>query len=217
MMKWAFDIIDKLFGETIKYETDRIYLPIFFTTTLCMTTVFFFDHVTFNLFGEPLHFSVGLVVFPLTFTLSNIIQDRHGRLFTNTVVRYAFLADCIFVFCGYALTYIGNREDYFSVFSEIPVIMLSTFFFVWLSNTINIVTFSFLQKKKVNDFAKYSVAAIFAESSVSMISIPLMMYKNNLSGGALVSVAVVVFYKIAVTLLLSFIVSLQSYLRNLHQ
>jgi uncharacterized PurR-regulated membrane protein YhhQ (DUF165 family) len=216
MIKRAFNILDKLFGETIKSETDRIYLPIYFTITLCMTTVFFFDHDTFDLFGEPLHFSVGLVVFPLTFTLSNIIQDRYGRLFTNTVIRYAFLADCIFVFCGYALTYIGNREDYFSVFRQIPVIMLSTFFFVWLSNTINIVTFSILQNKKVNNFAKYSVAAIFAESSVSMISIPLMMYKNNLSGGALVSVIVVVFYKIAVTLLLSFIASLQSYLRNRH-
>jgi len=216
MIKRTFKILNKLFGETIKSETDRIYLPIFFTITLCMTTVFFFDHVTVDFLGEPLHFSVGLVVFPLTFTLSNIIQDRYGRLFTNTVIRYAFVADCIFVFCGYALTYIGNREDYFSVFSEIPVIMLSTFFFVWLSNTINIVTFSILQKKKVNDFAKYSIAAIFAESSVSMISIPLMMYKNNLSGGALLSVAVVVFYKIVVTLLLSFIVSLQSYLRNRH-
>lgn len=216
MIKRASDILDKLFGETIKSETDKIYLPLFFTITLCITTMFFFDHVTFDLFGEPLHFSMGLIVFPLTFTLSNVIQDRYGRLFTNTVVRYAFLTDCILVFCGYALTYIGNREDYYSVFSEIPVIMTSTFFFVWLGNTINIVTFSILQNKKVNDFVKYSIAAIFAESSISMISIPLMMYKNNLSGGALLSLLVVIFYKIAVTLLLSLIVSLQSYMRNRH-
>lgn len=217
MIKQAIKLLDKLFGQTIKSEADKVYLPMFFTTTLCMTTIFFFDHISFNIFDEPIHFSVGLILFPLTFTLSNIIQDRYGRLFTNTVVRNAFISDCIFVFCGYALTYIGNRGDYFSVFSEIPVIMISTFFFVWLSNSINIVTFSFLQKKKVNDFVKYSVAAILAESSVSMISIPLMMYKNKLSGGALVSIAIVVFYKIAVTLLLSFIVSLQSYLRSRHQ
>lgn len=216
MIKNTLKMLDKLFGETIKFETDKVYLPIFFTIILCMTTVFFFDHIRIDLLGETLHFSVGLIVFPLTFTLSNIIQDRYGRLFANTVVRYAFIIDCIFVFCGYALTYIGNREDYFSVFKEIPVIMVSTFFFVWLSNTINIVTFSTLQKKKVSDFAKYSIAAILAESSVSMISIPLMMYENNLSGGALLSVTVVVLYKITVTLLLSFIVSLQSYLRNRH-
>ncbi len=56
MIKRMFKILDKLFGETIKSEADRIYLPIFFTITLCMTTVFFFDHVTVDLFGRPLHF-----------------------------------------------------------------------------------------------------------------------------------------------------------------
>jgi len=119
-MKFKFsEVLDKLFGETIKIDADKIYLPISFTITLCMTTIFFFDHFRINILGLASHFSLGLIVFPLTFTLSNIMQDRHGRLFTNTVVRYAFIADCVFVFCGYILTHVGEREDYFSVFKQI--------------------------------------------------------------------------------------------------
>lgn len=209
--------LDKLFGETIENGADKIYLPILFTIILCTTTLFFYNHKTINLNEINIHFSLGLIVFPLTFTIINIIQDKYGRLFANTVVRYAFIADLFLVFLGYTLSIIGERVDYRSVYDEIPIIMLSTFFFVWMSNFINTSVFSFLKKRKLHDFFKYSIAAILAESSVSMISIPMLISQNNLTGSVLFSLIVVVLYKIAFTVISAVIISVRNHLRNLHQ
>lgn len=204
--------LDKLFGETIENGADKIYLPILFTITLCTTTLFFYNHKTINVNEINIHFSLGLIVFPLTFTIINIIQDKYGRLFANTVVRYAFIADLFLVFLGY-----GERVDYRSVYDEIPIIMLSTFFFVWMSNLINTSVFSFFKKRKLHDFFKYSIAAILAESSVSMISIPMLISQNNLTGSVLFSLIAIVLYKIAFTVISSVIISVRNYLRNPHQ
>ena len=129
-------MLNKLFGKTQADHWVIIY-PIAFTIFLTSTTFFFFDYKTIELFGYPLHLSVGLLFFPLTFSLSNLMQYRYGTLFANTVVRYGFLGDLCFVCIAWLLSHIGERQDYLSVYSEIPTIMLVTFFFVWLSNTIN--------------------------------------------------------------------------------
>lgn len=208
--------LDKLFGETLDTGKNKISMPIIFTIILCTTTVFFFDHRTINIGDSKIHFSLGLIPFPLTFTIINLIQDRYGRLFANTVVRYAFFADLLFVLVGYSLSQLGERNDYLTVYKEIPIIMVSTFIFLWISNTINTSVFSMLKTRKINDLIKFSLAAILAETSVSMLSIPLMMYQNNITGGALLSITAVVIYKIGFTLILSFIISIRNYWKNRH-
>ncbi|WP_407712575.1 VUT family protein [Citrobacter koseri] len=98
-----------------------------FTIILCCTTLFFFDHKELAYGEHAIHFSVGLIVFPLTFTISNVLQDRYGKLYANTVTRYAFICDLVLVSIAYILCNIGDRNDYFSVYKQPPVIMGVTF------------------------------------------------------------------------------------------
>ena len=200
-------MLNKLFGKTQPDHWVIIY-PIAFTIFLTSTTFFFFDYKTIELFGYPLHLSVGLLFFPLTFSLSNLMQYRYGTLFANTVVRYGFLGDLCFVCIAWLLSHIGDRQDYLSVYSEIPTIMLVTFFFVWLSNTINLKLFAIMDGK-VHAFFSFFVACLIAECSVSFISIPIMMYENHLNSNQMLSIAFIVAYKVVASLLLSTIISVR--------
>lgn len=207
-------IVDHVFGETIKTKHDKIFLPMLFTIILCTTTLFFFDHREIDLLGFTVHFSVGLLVFPLTFTISNILQDNYGKLYANTVTRYAFICDLILVSLAYALCRFGDREDYFTVYKQPLIIMGLTFFTVWMSNLINTFLFDKIKNKKWNAFFLFSVAAIISEPSISAISIPIMMVENNLTGGALVSIFIVVTYKISFTIICSLFISMRKFLNN---
>lgn len=208
--------LDHVFGETIKTSHDKIFLPMLFTIILCCTTLFFFDHKEISVAGFTIHFSVGILVFPLTFTISNILQDKYGKLYANTVTRYAFICDLILVCIAYILCHFGDRSDYFTVFKQPPVIMGVTFFTIWMSNLINTFLFEKIKNSWKNTFALYSVAAIVSESSISAISIPIMMFENNITGGAVITIAAVVSYKITFTLFCSMIISTRKFLNTRH-
>ncbi len=198
-------MLTKLFGKTQKDHWIFIY-PIAFTIFLTSTTFFFFDYKSILLFGHELHFSVGLLFFPVTFSISNMMQYRYGVLFANTAVRYGFLGDLCFVIIAWLLSHIGERLDYLSVYDEIPTIMLMTFFFVWLSNTINFKLFS-IMNGKMHPFFCFFIACLAAECSVSFLSVPVMMYQNHLNSSQFLSIAFIVGYKVFATLILSGIIS----------
>lgn len=208
--------LDHVFGETIKTSHDKIFLPMLFAIILCCTTLFFFDHREISVFGHAIHFSVGILVFPLTFTISNVLQDKYGKLYANTVTRYAFICDLILVCLAYVLCNLGDREDYFSVFKQPPVIMGVTFFTIWMSNLINTFLFDKIKRNLNNTFVLYSAAAIVSETSISAISIPIMMFENNITGGAVITIAAVVAYKITFTLFCSVIISTRKFLNARH-
>lgn len=196
-------ILDKLFGKTVD-DHGKIILPIMFCVILTSTTFFFFDYKNLDILGHKIHFSLGLLVFPLTFSLTNIMQHKYGELFANTAVRYGFLGDLLMVTIAYLLSSIGERQDYFTIYHQIPVIMTSTFFFVWLSNTVNIALFKYT---KSTGFLKFFLAAFISESSISLISIPLMFLENKIHGNPTYSIIAVVLYKMTATLILSVLIS----------
>ncbi|RYV04136.1 hypothetical protein SOPP22_01675 [Shewanella sp. OPT22] len=205
-------MLNKLFGET-QSEHGRVIYPILFTILLTSTTFFFFDYRTVHIFGNELHFSVGLIFFPLTFSISNMMQYRYGMLFANTAVRYGFLGDLLFVGIAWLLSHLGERQDYLSVYRELPTIMTLTFFFVWLSNAINFKLFS-IMNGKVHHFFSFFVSCLIAECSVSFISVPLMMYQNHLNSSQFLSIAFIVGYKVVATLVLSSVMAVMISLRE---
>lgn len=208
-------MLDKLFGKTQDDHWKFIY-PIAFTIFLTSTTFFFFDYRTIEVFGYPLHLSVGLLFFPVTFSLSNLMQYRYGVLFANTAVRYGFLGDLLFVMLAWLLSHIGERQDYLSVYNQIPTIMAMTFFFVWLSNGINFKLFSIMDGK-VPPFFSFFAACLVAECSVSFISIPMMMYKNHLNSNEMLSIGFIVGYKVLATLILSALISVKISVNDLER
>jgi uncharacterized PurR-regulated membrane protein YhhQ (DUF165 family) len=204
-----------LFGEC-ESNHGRISLPIFFCIILTSTTLFFYDHMTIVLFRHNIHVSVGLIFFPFTFTITNIMQYKYGKIFANTAVRFSFIGDVLLVSIAFLLSSIGEREDYFSVYKEVPSIMIMTFFFVWLSNFINIKLFSSLENNTSN-FFRFFISSSVSEVSISCISIPMMFFKNSLTDNLIISILFISAYKIIVTMVLSLIISFQIMKNNRHQ
>lgn len=208
--------LDRLFGQSIEGGHAKIFLPILFCVVLCSATFFFFDYRTIHIVGYKIHLSMGLIFFPVTFSIVNIIQDLYGRLFANTVVRYGFLCDALFVGIAWFLSFLGEREDYHTVYSQLPTIMGMTFVFVWISNTLNTWLFEKLKVAQAFVFIRYFVSAFIAETIISGISIPMMMWENNLNEGALASVLFIATYKLLVTVILSALISVKMKPNTLH-
>lgn len=124
----------------------------------------------------------------------------------NTAVRYGFLADATLVLLAYLLCVIGERDDYYSVFPQIPSIMMMTFIFVWLSNFVNIFIFELLKKKNFI-FLTYFLSSFAAEALISSISIPLMMRVNHLDKDIIASISFIVVYKLLASFILSALIS----------
>jgi uncharacterized PurR-regulated membrane protein YhhQ (DUF165 family) len=210
------EVLNKIFGQTIEHDHARVYLPILFCIVLTSSTFFFFDYRSVDILSVKIHFSMGLIFFPMTFTLVNIIQELYGRLFANTVVRYGFLCDAFFVAIAWLLSHIGERADYLSVYDQLPTIMGMTFVFVWISNMLNTWIFEKLKFRQCFVFIRYFISSFVAETVISGISIPLMMRENNLNEGALVSILFIAIYKIAFTFLLSALVAMRMRMSTLH-
>ncbi|PSW27623.1 hypothetical protein C9J21_21190 [Photobacterium phosphoreum] len=206
-------MFDKLFGASID-DHGKIFYPVLFVVILISTTFFFFDYIVINIMGEYVNFPLGLILFPMTFSITNIMQYNYGKLFANTVVRYGFLGDLLLVSISYILSVIGNRNDYLSVYKEIPSIMILTFVFVFISNSINIFIF---EKTKGSGFFKFFIAAFLSEMSISLISIPLMYYVNGINNNLLLSIVTVVVYKLLFSLVLSILISIQIRRNNRRQ
>lgn len=206
-------VLDKLFGETTQDDHAKVFLPIAFCIFLTSSTFLFFNHRSINIFGFDINISMGIIFFPVTFTIVNIMQDKYGRLFANTAVRYGFLFDALFVAISYLLSNIGSRTDYQTVYNQLPSIMISSFFFIWISNLINTIIFEKI-KTYSSAFLAYFVSSSIAESAISFLSIPLMMKGNNLTKGTLPSIIFIIFYKIIITLILSTLIAMKKRRHN---
>ncbi|MFS1538378.1 MAG: VUT family protein [Candidatus Phlomobacter fragariae] len=84
---------------------------------------------------------MGLIVFPLTFSPTNIMQELYGKLFANTAVRYGLLCDILLVFLDFILSSLGEPQDYFQSIKDRPTIMGIIFIFLWMSTLINTIMF----------------------------------------------------------------------------
>lgn len=145
-----------------------------------------------------------MLFFPGTYVISNIIQDLNGRKYANTVVALGFFADVILVAMLWVMANLGDRQDYFSVFSALPVIMGATFIFLSISSIFN--TFVFEMTRKWRDknitglFFSFFSSITASEILVSSMSMPLLFYKNGLNGSIILTICITVTYKVSFNL-----------------
>ena len=193
-------VVRLLFGETSSSRSADVFLILLFFISLFSATCFFFDSKAVMLFGYKVHLPVGLLFFPATYVISNIIQDRHGRQYANTVVALSFLADVMLVGMFWVMAHLGDRVDYFTVFNALPVIMGATFIFLSVSSIFNTfifeVTKHWRKKNIVGMFFGFFTSITASEFLVSSMSMPLLFYKNGLKGSIILTILVTVIYKV---------------------
>ena len=190
-------LINALKSEKAK----EISLYLLYFISFYSSTCFFFDHRLIHILGHPIHFPIGLLFFPFTFVFSNLVQDNYGKRTATTLIYVAFLADGLLVAMGVLMAYLGDRGDYWTVFKDLPTILVATFIFLIISGQTNIIIYG-LFKKKYNQSMFYIVCCFFltitiSELLVSSLSMPLLFIKEGLNTNIILSILAIVFYKIA--------------------
>lgn len=194
-----------LFGELDYSKVKEISLALAFFICLFSATCFFFDAHQLQLFGHYIHFPVGLLFFPATYVISNIIQHQFGRKVANTVVACSFIADLFLVAMSWIISYMGDRADYFTVFKDLPIIMMATFIFLTVSSAINIIIFEKLDRIRKTSifgfFIGFFTSITVAELVVSSMSMPLLFYKQGFNTNVYLTIFITVSYKVLFNLL----------------
>ncbi|MGV3278688.1 VUT family protein [Rickettsiales bacterium LUAb2] len=168
--------------------------------SLASATLFFFDVHRATLFDKLIELPVGLIFFPLTFAFSNIIQDRYGKIVANSVTLLVFIFDTILVLVGLFMSSLGDRQDYWSVFKDTPLIMFMTWFLLGIGATFNIILYSLLKKRPASSLLemliKFFITITATEILISSLSMPIMFYKHGLEGSLLLTITITVLYKV---------------------
>lgn len=177
--------------------------------SLFSTTCFFFDTHQVSLLGHIIQLPIALIFFPITFALSNVIQDKFGPATSNSLILTSFVFDTLLVFAGTFIAFIGDRSDYWSVFRDMPSIMISTWFFLGISSVFNVKLYTYLNSLP-NRFIfgptlKFFITITATETLISFMSMPLLFYKHGLQGDFLLTTLLAILYKVCANLLLTFL------------
>lgn len=177
-------------------------------SALFSSTCFFFDSHQIKIFNIVMQFPIGLMFFPLTFAFSNILQDKFGKLVTNSLIMTGFIFDTLLVFAGLFLAWIGDRKDYWTVFKDMPNIMLATWFFLIIGSIFNITLYSYFKKNEPKNIAiilfRFFITITATELLTSTMSMPLLFYKHGLKGSIILTIIAIVVYKVLANLLITF-------------
>ena len=191
-------------------DTDKLKeycLVVGYFVSLFSATCFFFDTRQFVMFGLPQQLPIGLIFFPLTFAFSNILQIRLGRRAANSLILTAFIFDTLLVFGGLFLAWLGDRNDYWTVFKDMPSIMIATWLFLGIGSVFNIMLYNYLTKtdpKNIFDMLfKFFITISATEILTSMLSMPLMFWKHGLSGNVMLTIVIIVTYKILANIVIT--------------
>lgn len=192
----------KLLSEN--YDSNKLIeysLVVGYFCSLFISTCFFFDSKKIEIFHIIIQFPIGLIFFPLTFGISNILQDIYGKLITNTVIATAFIFDTILVFGGLFLAWMGDRNDFWTVFKDIPNIMIATWLFLGIGSIFNITLYNYFKKTQPKNIfslmLRFFITITSTEILTSTMSMPLMFYKHGLHGSIILTILAIVLYKIS--------------------
>lgn len=179
---------------------------------LFSTTCFFFNPHKAVLFGIIVQVPIALTFFPLTFALSNIVQNIYGKYAARDLFLSSFVFDTLLVFVGLFLSHMGDRGDYLSVFKDMPTIMISTWFFMGIGSIFNITLYSWLNKSPPKNpcanVTRFFITITSTELLTSLMSMPLMFYKHGLEGSLVLSIAISVLYKVLANVVITFVYAL---------
>ncbi|MGV3278024.1 VUT family protein [Rickettsiales bacterium LUAb2] len=192
------------FAKTKEYS-----LVLAYFVCLFITTCFFFDAHKVEVLGYTIQLPIALTFFPLTFAISNIIQDKFGKVAATSLTFLAFTFDTLLVFGAVFLASIGDRSDYWTVFKDMPTIMVSTWLFMGVGSTVNILFYGYINKKPAKSTAiamlRLFSAITLAEIITSSMSMPLLFYKHGLEGSLILTITISVAYKVLANIVITIV------------
>jgi uncharacterized PurR-regulated membrane protein YhhQ (DUF165 family) len=200
----VFGVISK---ERLKYTI----LYSLFMVSLTSATIGIRDVHNFVMFGIHLTFTVGVIFFPLTFVISNIIQEEYDIDTANTVVFSALLTDLIMVSMLYLIAFFGDSKSYHSIFGPLPYVWMVSFISILISCFINNAIFKKIRNHFNVGFVGILVSiltsSIVAETILPIIALPFLLAgKNNIY--LFSAIALAFGYKLVVTAIASFLVAI---------
>lgn len=121
--------------------------------------------VSFDLFGRQWVFSVGLLAFPVTFVLTDILNEFYGRAVVRRVTFIAFFMVGLtfgIIYAAGALPWAPftdaadwggvKRHDFSVVFTQATQIQISSMFAFLIGNLVDISVFWFIKKATGNKY-----------------------------------------------------------------
>ncbi len=182
-----------------------------FFISLTSATLSVLDVRNFEFEGYSLSFAVGLLFFPLTFVISNFIQDRYDIRTANTVVFTALVADGALMLMLYITSSLGESQSSYVVYSPLIRVWSISFFSIIISCIFNNIIFKYVRKHFKRGFwgafVSILTSSTMAEIILTCISLPLIL---SMSTDVANTTSVVVFnlaYKLLFTAVASVIVA----------
>ncbi|RYV01724.1 hypothetical protein SOPP22_15300 [Shewanella sp. OPT22] len=166
----------------------------------------FFDFEPFFISNRIAFFSSGLLLFPFVFALNNLAYSIFGKRFgVGVLIRCGILIFLGLTVSGFS--FINSYDDHkFLDRQLIWGLITIALMVVYIAVFINFKLFG-LMKGKVAGFCSYFLSCFVAECFVSFVCIPLMMYIIKLNSSEILSIAVIMFYKVFASIVISFVVN----------
>lgn len=200
-----FGILDK---EKVIYTS----LYSLFYISLTSATLSVLDVHNFKAFGINFTFTVGLIFFPLTFVISNFIQDRYNIQIANTVVLVALASDGILMLMLHIMSSLGDSQASYTVYNPLFKVWCISAFSITISCFFNNIIFKYIRRHFSKGFfgALISIltSSTMAEIILTCISLPLILTMSSEVSNVVSAIIFNLVYKLTFTSVASFIIAL---------
>ena len=165
-----------LFSTEKKVSTLQVTLTVLNALCLILSNILVVKPI--NLFGIPfLANTCAIIVFPITYILSDVFSEVYGYEWSRVTATYAFAGTTIAsVLFGVMIMMRGNgdwasQEALVQILGNTPQIVLASVFAFWFGDLINDKVFKFLKERdsKGNKFALRAIASSIAGKLVDDI------------------------------------------------
>ncbi|MBX9702945.1 MAG: VUT family protein [Rickettsiales bacterium] len=204
-----FALIRRLFGvineELLKYTV----LFIMFFVSLTVTTISILNVYNLNFMGSSITVAPGIIFFPLTFIISNIIQEEYNQEVANTVVFTALWADGIMVSMLCFIGILGENQKYYDVFTPLPKVWTISCTAIIISSFLNNAIFKKIRQKLnkgfMGLFISIMTSSVSAETILSCLALPSILMLHEHATNRFSAVILVLGYKILFSVLAAII------------
>jgi len=145
---------DKVFAEKIYLFLSTLFITSLVVSNIIFQKFFYWYPIDFSLFGQPLfEISVGLLPYPLTFLITDLISEIYGKRRANIVVFIGIFASFFsagILLLGNALPAVDyspiNDSLYEKVFSLSPIAALASMIAYLIAQFVDIHIYHFWKK-----------------------------------------------------------------------
>ena len=178
---------------------------ILYYLTISLSSLQFFNFKEVHFGSQAVHYSVGLLIFPFVYSIANFLQYIFG---SHNTKQKIFCGGALGVICLIAGFFIFAYDDNQIVpinRTNLMWLLISSSGFMLLSFLVCFQIFK-LMKPNVPAFFSFFIACLISECMVSFVSVPIMMFLIHLNSNEILSIALIVSYKVFASMLLSYII-----------